>query len=297
MKHDKINIALTKRDRRLFEILKRVRCLSQRQIEALLKPYGGTYRNRLCRLSRARYLRKLTYSHRGGVYGVIWTGGWQLYGEVKSFKARNLFEAEHQLGLNQIYLDLISALPRIESLLDWQDGIYSPIQFGSKMIRPDAILNLLAQNLTLYIEYDRSTKKLRLLDEQLRQYRDYFLSPYSPKQAMVWFVTKSNQRAQLISGLIEKSQHDVLCGGRIKVMPNSEVLERIKRLIGATGFQNDSTANKPPSTTNLSEIMVPLLAVRPFCEEAVGMFYHQRLRLPASYRAAAAVLYPDRKVI
>src|SRR5688572_11949067 len=64
----KRRIVITDRDWRLFRVLERVRCLSQKQIEALLKFHGGTYRNRLLRLYRAGYLKRLTYGRRGGLY-------------------------------------------------------------------------------------------------------------------------------------------------------------------------------------------------------------------------------------
>jgi len=160
------HIEITDRDWRLFQVLKRVRCLGQKQIEALLKSYGGTYRKRLLHLSRAGYLQKLIYGRRGGVYGVAWTTGRKLRRDgAKPFSSKNIFELDHQLGLTQLYLDLISSSPPIERELAWHDGIYTPIEAYSKMIMPDATLKIWPKQYVVFIEYDRSTKSLKRLEQ------------------------------------------------------------------------------------------------------------------------------------
>jgi len=286
-KKEKGKVTFTERDHRLFEVLKRVRCLSQEQIIKLLNLSTKAYRNRLHRLSCAGYLRKISYGQRGGVYGVIWTGGKQVRSQINAFSPRNLFEVDHQLGLNQIYLDLI--LAGYDSILDWYDGIYSPIPFGNTLIKPDAVLKLSTKATTILIEYDRGTRPLRTVGDQLTRYRDYFMSPYCKQTEQVWVITSKEGRCRTVSEVTKSVCKNMIDEIKISVLYQANVLSRMQQIVGQPP---KPPKNHQPTNMNLTpDVNTVINALRPFCEEAVSMYYRQNIPLPESYKEAATVLF------
>lgn len=282
-------LTLTDRDQKLIDVLKCVRCLGLRQIEQLLHLNGKAYDNRLRFLRRAGYLQKITYGHRGGVYGVVWTAGPKLKKEIKPFSCARLPEINHQLGLSQIYVELFLKVPHLRQYIDWQDGYGHFVLRGEKNLLPDAIVLLRQKNDTvIYLELDRSTKPLERVEMQLKAYRDYLMSPYAKSGEQVWFVTKTRARGKSLLDICRHLSIDTMIAAKIRVFESSMIANELSYAIGAT--MRDFPLQNNQSTSQSNDL-ISRRAVKQFIEEAVSMYHEQRLRLPASYKAAAAVLY------
>ena len=77
------------------------------------------------------------------------------------------------------------------------------------------------------------------------------------------------------------------------VLPASEIVHEVQRRVwGTDAWQLKAMQQKVIEPPKPQQRMIPVESVKQFIEEAVSMFYHQRLRLPASYKSAAKALYP-----
>lgn len=285
-------ISLTDRDYRLIEVLGKVRCLGQHQIKQLFDLKGKAYQNRLAKLMKAGYLQKLTFGQKGGVYGIVWAGGRKLKGKVRPFSRTRLSESEHQLGLSQIYIDLIQRTAEAASFIDLEDGLGKAIRFGRVKIVPDAIITRrLNQTGVLYLELDLSTKSLKRVEAQLKHYRDYFMSPNAAGDEQALFITKSTARRNSLHELSKRLSIGHMVGPKIRVVERSAAIDDIARFVGFIDRvrQIDTCSAVNPSK---AERMIPREGVQKFIEEAVSMFHQQGLPLPDSYASAAGSLYP-----
>src|SRR5260370_31648671 len=179
-------VALTSRDRELFVHLAMARYLTQEQISKLVFPgkNDSIARRRLSRLvsGKYQYVRRLPFRTKGGGWAVAWS-----LKPLGYLAAHNLFEAspeqpthdpagaeflEHDAWLNELYVALAAAakrkklsfdrwpfrwLPSDSARLPWTEFDRDASSLASRLICPDATLELLQAKHRAFIELETGT--------------------------------------------------------------------------------------------------------------------------------------------
>src|SRR5229473_3611178 len=182
-------VALTPRDRELFVHLAIARYLSLEQISKLVFPgkNDSIARRRLSRLvsGKYQYVRRLPFRTKAGGSAVAWS-----LKPLGYMAAHNLFEAspeqpthdppgaeflEHDVWLNELYVALAEAakrkklpfarwpfrwLPSDSARLPWTEFDRDASSLASRLICPDATLELLHAKRRVFIELETGTHTL-----------------------------------------------------------------------------------------------------------------------------------------
>jgi hypothetical protein len=230
---------LTERDMKMFETLLEVQFLTVHQIAQLFFPSIFACRNRLLALKkdgwleeerpRSNYLPSLVIVKLG-------KKALKFLGHV-STKTVACVYLEHRLELNDLYVNLKSGGVLSDLNLDWQDGSNFTIPYQDTHFRPDARL-IGSSSTMIYLEYDRGTKNLPIVQENLSKYLAWletkeFQSGYYSKIQLI-YVTPKESRAKAIQKEFEKACQDQIqsTNFRFDSLTTEGFLKQSKSILG-----------------------------------------------------------------
>jgi hypothetical protein len=277
----------------ILELVRTLRCVRQDQLEAIIGPQKKGLRFRLARLAKQGYLGKVVYGAIGGEYKVGWTVGPLNRGAVPPFTSRQLPELNHQFELVQIYVDLILK-SGVGAQLSWSDGDSQRIEFGNLKIRPDAMLGLRKGGIRILLEYDRGTKSLYRLEEQIRRYREFLCSPYaSANDTLVIVVSESaTLRLQQATNIVEQMFLGLDISRKVVLTDRIEAADRIGKLLYSEPMNMIGAPNHPSSNSGGLVLTADTLAMLRDVLEQMFSFYHSLKKMPppASEKIADIIL-------
>lgn len=166
---------LTPRDLDIIRTIFEVQFLTIDQITRLFFCSPKTCRNRLLFLRRAGWLeeerpRRFAAPH----FSILKLGKMSFkHFRYPSSKAASTQYLEHRLELNDLYVHLRSKGVLADLNLCWQDGANFIIPYEKTHFRPDARMIGKSDNM-IYLEYDRGTKNLPIIQENLSKYLEWF---------------------------------------------------------------------------------------------------------------------------
>lgn len=167
---------LTPRDRSILELLAEVSILTTEQISTLFFPSINACRNRLVILKRAGWLKEeRPYQFHKNSTKIVKLG--KRACDIFQFSFCRAYTGsffDHQLGLNEIYVQLTKRDLFKKFNIIWQDGSKFTLPYDRTYLRPDARIFHPIPNYETYIEYDRSTKILPTIGENIAHYLTFF---------------------------------------------------------------------------------------------------------------------------
>lgn len=211
---------LTSRDIDLMYTLLEIKILTIDQITRLFYPSEASCRNRLLLLRRNGWLAEdRPYPNFRPNFSVLKLGKSAIkYFEYPYIQKTVATYLEHRLELNDLYVHVKSKGILKELGLDWQDGSNFELPFEDTHFKPDARL-ISNHDEIIYLEYDRGTKNLPIIQGNLSRYLSWFDANERhtgiDSKIRLIYVTPKNSRALAI-----QKQFEAICIKQNRVTPN-----------------------------------------------------------------------------
>lgn len=287
-------LRLSETDSQVLEHLKVVRCLSLEQIARLIKRDPESYRRRLWSLTKDGYLKRLQYGKLGGVYSVIWTVGLKCEGAPRPYSFKHLYELEHQLGLNEIYVRALED-ESLSKLILWKDGNLHPLGEGEQKIYPDAIAESTLTEARLFLEYDRSNKPIKRLEQQILAYKDWFSrSDANSKETLVFIcLEKDVKRLKTVREIMDCNFGGRSLFGRTVAVSESIAPKVLSDFLKKGRWVEAEPVKESVRPERVTTVDVDLSVIRAYLEESVSIFLSRQIPIPESYKIAAKIVFKD----
>lgn len=166
---------LTPRDLDIGHTLLEVKILTIDQITRLFFPSSFACRNRLLVLRKNGWLeeeRPRPYAQPHFSVLKLGKNAIKYFGNPYTRKTITTY-LEHRLELNDLYVQLRSSGTLEDLGLTWQDGSGFELSYQETHFKPDARLIKTLDDM-IYLEYDRGTKNLPIVQENLCRYLSWF---------------------------------------------------------------------------------------------------------------------------
>lgn len=191
-------LQLTSRDRAIVERISQLRVVETQQIAWLFFKRFEAACNRLNRLAKAGFLRRVKPG--GRATRSFWCAGPEarkrLGARVSGFGS--LFAIEHQVGLNWVYCFLVGSGERRARSIQWKDGYGLKYPAADSWIRPDAVIESVRNKTTVMLEYDNDSKSLPRIRENLSNYLSWWRMNPSDHPCVLFYVVCSETRGKAI---------------------------------------------------------------------------------------------------
>jgi len=199
---------LTPRDLDIGHTLLEVKILTIDQITRLFFPSSFACRNRLSILRKNGWLeeeRPRPYAQPHFSVLKLGKNAIKYFGSPYTRKTITTY-LEHRLELNDLYVQLRSSGTLEDLGLTWQDGSGFELSYQDSHFKPDARLIRTLDDM-IYLEYDRGTKNLPIVQENLSRYLSWF-DEYKRQNGVdsktkVIYVTPKESRALAIQKQFE----------------------------------------------------------------------------------------------
>jgi hypothetical protein len=171
-----LGMALTERDRNILDMLAEVSILTTDQVGRLFFPSMYACRNRLIVLKRAEWVkeeRPFQFYKNSRKLLKLGKRACEVLGYSMSRAYASTF-VDHQLGINELMVQLTVSGILKKYGVSWQDGGKFTLPFENQSIRPDARLIHPKTEHKMYLEYDRGTKNLLTIADNLKNYLAYY---------------------------------------------------------------------------------------------------------------------------
>ncbi len=251
---------ITPRDTNILNTLFEIQLLTIPQMTRLFFPTEGACRNRLLRLRRVELLEEERPSPVAAPFFSILKLGKAAFkhlGYSYSKKASTVY-LEHRIELNDLYVNLKSEGVLDDLKLFWQDGSNFTLSYEKTHFRPDARMSGESKNM-IYLEYDRGTKNLPIVQENIAKYLAWFdqeelRTGALSKKIHLIYVTPKNSRALAIQRQFENA-----CLKRDQMKPNNFLfhsltteafLEQSKMILRSSNWGQLSLVNGGLGQTN-----------------------------------------------
>lgn len=255
---------LTPRDLDIIHTLLEVQFLTVDQIRRLFFPSPCSCRNRLALLRQNEWLEEKrpwpNYMPRLTIQKLGKTT-FKRFGYPSSKKRGYILYLEHRLELNDLYVHLRCTGILRELNLCWQDGSNFDIPYQGTYFRPDARMIGNFENM-IYLEYDRGTKNLSIIQENLSKYLDWFDEQERRTSAIarmhLIYVTPKNSRALAI-----QKQFKDICLKQNRTVPDTflfhslttqEFLDQSKLILSSSNKGQLSLVHEGQGQTNQNAI-------------------------------------------
>lgn len=211
---------LTPRDLDIGNTLLEVKILTIDQITLLFFPSTYACRNRLLVLRKNGWLeeeRPRPYAQPHFSVLKLGKNAIRYFGYPHTKKEITTY-LEHRLELNDLYVQLKSSGTLEELGLQWQDGSNFELPYQDTCFKPDARLIKTSDDI-IYLEYDRGTKNLPIVQQNLSRYLSWFdeheRQDEKDLNTRLIYVTPKESRATAI-----QKQFEMVCSNQDRILPD-----------------------------------------------------------------------------